>query len=304
VVVCDDALVRAGVVGAAVLICACVTTTSAVAPDEKLDPRFAYLYGRFQIRADDQPGPGRQSINFKVRCGDGREYMIHFTDTADVQVLKVEPARCALVSTQLTDGIVVTHHDDVAAADMLIHEFIAGRAYYLGDYFARGHYKQHFYWRSRSWAMAPADDRYEGTTAEMKRTFPGLAAWPTADKRLVVPKPASKPGAIVINDPTEPVMSPERIARIAPFVGRTFATPAACEAACPTGQCLPFRGEAGPAMTCIVRCNSDKDCSEGLACNCPDSGEPGGPTCHPIATTPTDRMARICLSVAAPTPAP
>ena len=59
-------------------------------------------------------------------------------------------------------------------------------------------------------------------------------------------------------------MSPERVARVAPFVRRTFATPASCEAACPTGQCLPFRGEAGPAMTCIVRCNTDKDCPAGL----------------------------------------
>jgi len=89
--VCDDAVVRAGGVAALVLICACATTTSAVAPDEKLDPRFAYLYGRFHIKADEQPGSfgGRQSIGLKVRCGDLREYTIWFTAKPDVQVLKV-----------------------------------------------------------------------------------------------------------------------------------------------------------------------------------------------------------------------
>jgi hypothetical protein len=303
--VCDDAVVRAGVVAALFLICACATTTSAVAPDEKLDPRFAYLYGRFHIKADEQPGSfgGRQSIGLKVRCGDLREYMIWFTAKPDVQVLKVYPARCALVSAHFTDGAILQWQENVEAADMLIHEFVAGRAYYLGDYFARGIHKQHFYWRSQSWAMDPAGDRYEGTTAEMKRTFAQLAGWPTADKRLITPKPVSKPGVVVIADAKEPVMTPERIARVAPFVGRTFATPAACEAACPTGQCLPFRGEAGPAMTCIVRCNGDKDCPEGLACNCPDSGKPGPASCHTIATTPADTMARICLSVEPATPA-
>jgi hypothetical protein len=300
---------RIGIVLSVALTCACATTTSAIAPDDKLDPRSAYLYGRFHIRADEQPGSFgiNQSIGFHVRCGDDRTYTIWFGTKRDVQVLKVHPARCALVSAVFTDGGIPRHTVSVEKGDMLIHEFVAGRAYYLGDYFARGifsltlhsTYSELF----RSWAMDPADDRYEGTTADMKQAFHNLAGLPTADARFIAPGHVPKPGAVVIKDPNEPPMSPERVARVAPFVRRTFATPASCEAACSTGQCLPFRGEAGPAMTCIVRCNTDKDCPDGLACNCPGGGDSDRQDCHSIATTPADQMARICLSVESATQA-
>jgi hypothetical protein len=90
-------------------------------------------------------------------------------------------------------------------------------------------------------------------------------------------------------------VSPDRAARLAGFTKRRYATPAECEAACPeNGDCFPFRSDEGPAMTCVVRCQADKDCPQGLACNCP-AGDGSG--CRAIASTPEDRMAGICLSV-------
>ena len=302
---------RAGIFGAVAVFAACATTTSAIGPDAEANPKYAYLYGRFFIKADEQEGSfvGHQQIVLRVWCRNGRQYSIAFSTKRDVQVLEVGPSSCALVEGVFTDqNGIVRHRQNVEPAKMLFHSYEAGKAYYLGDYFGRGIFSMtmhstynELFW---SWAMDSADDRYESTTADMKATFRNLAALPTADKRLVPPKPPPKRGAVVIDDPKDPPMTPERIARVAPFIKRTFSSPAACERACPKGQCLPFRGEAGAAMTCIVRCNADKDCPEGLACNCPNSEKPEGPGCQPIATTPADRMGRICLPIEEPAAPP
>jgi hypothetical protein len=176
-------------------------------------------------------------------------------------------------------------------------DFAGGHAYYLGDYTAKGAVESErkilytqLHW---SWEMEPDGDEYEDATGELQRRFPGLAALPTEDRTLIVkqPRPASTRAAL---RPGEAPLSPERARVLAPFIKRTFATPAECDAACPTGECLPFRGDDGPAMTCIVRCQADNDCPAGLDCNCPNSDSPG---CHPIAGTPSDPMHGFCLSV-------
>lgn len=146
------------------------------------------------------------------------------------------------------------------------------------------------------WAMSSAAiDRYQSTTAELKRVFPDLAALPDVDMRLIAEPPRKKGNGIGAS-PDEPPMSPQRVARIAPFINRSYATPAQCETACAAGQCLPYRGGGGPAMACVIRCDRDADCPQGLACNCPNGERGAGPDCHPIAATPKDPMARICLS--------
>jgi hypothetical protein len=300
--------VRAGIVGVVAVISACATTTSAIGPGHTPDPDHAYLYGRFFIKADEQEGSfvGHPQIVLRVWCRNSQQYSIAFSTKRDVQVLKVDPSRCALIGATFTDqNGIVRQRVNLEPKEMVFHDYAAGRAYYLGDYFARGilevSLRSSYTLTYLSWAMDPADDRLASTTAEMRTTFPNLAVLPIVDKRLVPPKPPPKRGAVVITDAKEPPMTPERIARVAPFIKRTFSSPAACEAACAKGQCLPFRGEAGAAMTCVIRCNTDKDCPDGLACNCPNDERPDGPDCHPIAVTPVDRMARICLpSEAAP----
>jgi hypothetical protein len=120
-------------------------------------------------------------------------------------------------------------------------------------------------------------------------------------RRSAVARPASRgvsPALPVASGPPTPggvePLSPERVAHIAPFTKRHFASPAECEAACPTGKCLPYRAEQGAAMACIVRCKVDSECPQGLACNCPATGGPG---CRSIAQVPGDPMDGICLSV-------
>lgn len=128
----------------------------------------------------------------------------------------------------------------------------------------------------------------------MKRAFPGFASLPTVDRRLIPARPR-KIGNGVKALPGEPSMSPERVAGLAPFISRDYATPALCEAACPNGQCLPYRAQSGPVIACVIRCDKDADCPAKMACNCPNAERPAGPGCHPIASTPTDAMSRVCL---------
>ena len=96
----------------------------------------------------------------------------------------------------------------------------------------------------------------------MKQTFPNLASLPTDDLRLI-PATERKRGNGIGASPGETPMLPARVAGLARFIGRSYATPAQCEAACPMGQCLPYRGESSPAVACVIRCNRNSDCPAG-----------------------------------------
>jgi hypothetical protein len=278
----------------------CAVPSSSISSDSRPDPKLAYVYGRFFVHAEGKPGglSSYPTIGMVIGCGHQQyEYTIRFLNTRDtVQLVPIYPGRCALMRMWRSDENGIPRGGgDLVPASPPFFDFEAGTAYYLGDYFAHAGidytYRNDRLKRYRAWDMDPADGRYQSTTADMKRTFPWFARWHTEEALLVPPRRTTKPGLVVIDDPGEPLMTPERIARVAPFVQRTFGSPAECERACPTGQCLPFRGESGPAMTCINRCKTDKDCPTGLACNCPD----GGADCQPIAEAPGDRMAKICL---------
>jgi len=278
----------------------CAVYTSGIHPDAAANAGEAYLYGRFYMNATptgDTDFGGKQSMGLVIRCQDGREYTFGSLDTRDIQVLAVRPSRCWLVEGVLADQNRIVRKR--LAADRSLQrplEFTAGRAHYVGDIFAKGDFWQHPGMEEWQWAWSPADDRYGSTTAEMRKAFPKLASLPTVDMRLF-PAAERKRDNGIAAAPGEPSMSPERVARVAPFIKRNYSSPAECETACPAGQCFPYRADAGPAMACVIRCDRDGDCPEGLACNCPNGEKSAGPACHPIATAPGDPMARICLSV-------
>jgi hypothetical protein len=289
------------------LSASCAHYTAGLSPTDKPTGASAYLYGRFRI---DAPGAllgmdGHQTMGFVMRCDDGSEYKLRFGRDRQVLVIAAKPARCALVEAIFTDADgVVKGRRSMSGHPPGGFALAAGTAYYLGDYFAEA--TRETQWKvvytdvHSRWQLTSTDDNYEGTTAEMKRTFANLAGLATENRFLVgrdrIPGDPRKHGGARPGTPDD-VVSPERAARLAGFTKRRYATPAECEAACPeNGDCFPFRGEEGPAMTCVVHCKSDKDCSGGLACNCPDGD---GTACRAIASTPEDRMAGICLSVEA-----
>ncbi|MFL5305968.1 MAG: hypothetical protein ACJ8F1_12185 [Polyangia bacterium] len=281
------------------IVAGCAVYTSGIRPDASLDPGSAYLYGRFFMKAtaNEAEFGGKQSIGLVIRCEDDSSYTFGSLDKQQLQVLQIKPSRCWLIEMVLADEdriIRKTVPFDPSLQRPL--DFAAGHAYYAGDYFGKADFAMSGTWKSWQWAMDPgATDRYQSTTAEMKRTYPNLAALPVVDLRLIPPQERKRDNGVGPS-PGEPPMSPDRVAAIAPFIKRSYRTPAECEAACPAGQCFPYRGESGPAMACVVRCDTDANCPQGLTCNCPNREKPAGPACHPIGAAPRESMARICLS--------
>jgi hypothetical protein len=289
----------------AVAVCGgCANFTSPMKASDPARPTSAFIYGRFEAQAPVGllSNDASQTLGFVIRCGDGSEYRIKFSTHKGIQVIEVKPSRCSFVEVFFTDGDSVVRKRELTPDNWSTpHEFVAGRAYYLGDF--HGTSTMTTTWMvvatkyEMRWGLDHWQDSYDTSTVEMQRAYPNLAALPTADNTLVPRRPGERrpklrgPGDPAIA-PGE-VMTPDRIARIASFSKRRYATPAQCEEACPMGECLPFRGDAGPAMTCVVRCKADKDCPAGLACNCAANS---GPACRPIATAPADPMDGLCLS--------
>lgn len=284
-----------------------------VRPDATVNPTEAYLYGRFQMKGPEAPGMTKHAlaVTFRMRCQDGHHHEFGSTAGREVQVLQIAPTRCWLLETIVKDRLLEERTIPVDPSLQRPLDFTAGRAHYLGDYFGKGESEdtRKFFlpgivaimtWTPARQEMflSTADDRYESTTAEMKRAYPNLERLPTVDTRLVLQEERKRDNGVTLAA-GEPALSPERVARLAPFIKRNYASPGECEAACPTGQCRPYRGESGPAIACVTLCNADKDCPDGLACNCPTSAGGPGTACHKIAGTAEDRMANICLSVEA-----
>jgi hypothetical protein len=278
-------------------LASCAGYTASIRRDDRASADSAYLYGRFFIESKSVPLglAGYQTMGLVLSCAGGATYTIRFANTKGVQVIKARPARCALTQVVYTDADGAVRRRSLPPRGWgRPQDFVAGYAYYLGDYTAVASFDSEWkvlytqlHW---GWDMEADADNYEETTEEMKRSFAGLAALPTENRRLA--PPARLPARN--GRPGEVAPSPQRVAGLAPFIKRTFTTPAECDAACPTGQCLPFRSEGGAAMTCVVRCKADKDCPAGLACNCPESE---GQDCRLIARTASDPMDGFCLSV-------
>jgi hypothetical protein len=286
----------------------CSNYTSSIKADAPLHAGSAYLYGRFFITSDTQGaaiGGTGMSMGLEIRCEDGATYTFGANDTRNVQVLEIAPSRCWLARAVFDSNNGMSRSSrraDPSTQRPL--DFTAGRAHYIGDYFAKATRTVILgLLASKSrleWSMNPAaGDQYQATTAEMQRAFPSLASLPTDDLRLIS-KAEHKGGNGIGPSPGEPPLSPVRVARLAPFIRRSYATPAQCEAACPSGRCLPYRSESGPAMACVIRCDRNADCPTGLGCNCPNNESPAGPDCHPIATTDNDPMDRMCLAIELP----
>jgi hypothetical protein len=282
------------------LVAGCAVNTKAVRTDQALDATSAYAYGRFIIKAApsdmalaDSSRPDNQTVGLLIRCNNGRTYPLLFSPERVVRVVKIQPAKCAIREIQYVDDMGIIRGSKPPPSPWVhLDYFAAGHGYYLGDFFAVASRERVQVYPARfllTWDMDPIDDHFAETTAEMRKHFKALAALPIHDKRLAPQRPAPKHG---LAGPDEPLMSPERISRLAGFVKTTFATPAACEAACGTGDCLPYRASSGAAMTCIVHCTTNGDCPTTMACNCHS-----GTDCQAVAETPGDSMEGICIPV-------
>ena len=240
---------------------------------------------------------GYQTMGLVISCDNGEAYTIRFSNQRQVQVIKIAPSRCALTEIVYTDpdgtikkrapppprgGARMTFSPDAPTTSATTPVPPAsspnGKSCTARSI---GH-----------WTMDPIDNafqNYDATTIDMQVAFRGLAALPTDDARLV-PRPRRP---LIEGAP----ISPEQAARIVRFTKRSYPGVDECRAACPTGQCIPFRGASGPEIACINRCTGDKDCPDGLACNCAGDERPG---CHTIAQAPGDHLDGLCLAPAGP----
>jgi hypothetical protein len=287
-----------GLIGLAVLS-GCAHYTAGVASNERASTSSAYLYGHFFVRTTKKGFgvDGYQTMGLVISCDNGEAYTIRFSNQRQVQVIKIAPSRCALTEIVYTDPDgAIKRRAPPPPPWRRAHDFQPGRAYYLGDYAGTASFESE--WKvvygtiNWSWTMDPIDNpfqNYDATTIDMQVAFKGLAALPTDDARLV-PRPRRP---LIEGAP----ISPEQAARIVRFTKRSYPGVNECRAACPTGQCIPFRGASGPEIACINRCTGDKDCPDGLACNCAGDERPG---CHAIAQAPGDHLDGLCLAPAGP----
>lgn len=286
------------------LVAGCAISAPAVRTDEALAPTVAYAYGRFIIKAEPTTmgDVGRlegQTIGLVLGCNDGATYPLLFRSERVVTVIKIQPASCALQEIEYVNPMGIIRRKQLPPPAW-IHStyFGAGHGYYLGDFFAIASHQPVQAGTLLHWDMDPVDGHFTETTAELREHFPALATLPLHDQRLAPERPPPKRGLAGAN---EPLMSPQRIARLAGFVKSTYPTPAACQAACRTGDCLPYRASSGAAITCIVHCTTNHDCPNNMACNC---SRHAGPDCRSVAETSEDPMEGICMPVGPePTPA-
>ena len=78
-----------------------------------------------------------QAMGLEFHCHDGATYAFGSKDTRDVQVLEIVPSKCWLVRSifDLGGGRYSAQADPEAQRPL---DFSAGRAHYVGDYFAKG----------------------------------------------------------------------------------------------------------------------------------------------------------------------
>jgi 5-hydroxyisourate hydrolase-like protein (transthyretin family) len=189
----DPMHLRTLVSGALLALAGCAHSTGLVDTDDGLDPKSAYLYGRFGVDAQDQAlaFAAHESIEFVFKC-DAREtpYRIRFSnDETDLQVIRIKPSRCEFVEVVCTDADGMTmRRISMAPGSLRNGVFRAGHAYYLGDFYGRASTRStpipfgtRVHWR---WAITDVQDAYPLTTAAMRRNYPSLSRLPTEDRML------------------------------------------------------------------------------------------------------------------------
>jgi hypothetical protein len=272
---------------------ACVHYTPMLPATYHPSADLAYLYGRFSIASESHAlaMDGYATMGFKLECTDGQTVTIRFSNRRRLQVFAVNPGACQMTQIVFSDADGgITGRRLAPRGWMAPRKFEPGRAYYLGDYAAEVTHQAKFPLTTEwHWGLTSEENDYAASTQEFAASFANFAGMPTEDKSFVSAAPRGRPRRRPAGVPSP---TPQQTARAAPLIGRTFPTMAACEADCTTGDCLPFRGPDGSAMTCIVYCRSDHDCPDRFTCNAGSADAPRTATTYPAEQPLTG----ICLA--------
>jgi hypothetical protein len=169
----------------------CAHYTPRIDPDDRLDPQSAYLYGRFRIDAKDSVlgMDSHESMGFAFKCENGSDYTIRFSNRRPLQVIRIKPSRCEFVEIVCTDADgVLLKRLPVAPGTLHDRQFLPGRGYYLGDFYAKATvqttpvlFATRIRWR---WGITDVQNNYQVTTEIMKEKFSNLSRLPTEDRML------------------------------------------------------------------------------------------------------------------------
>jgi hypothetical protein len=181
------------VVPAALQICAlgalagCASWTPNIGSGEKPTGQEAYLYGRFYIEAHKEALAldGHQTMGFVIKCASGQSYTLRFSNEEALSAIKVTPSTCSLSEFIYTnsDGRIRSRKN---APQTLMHDarFDAGKAYYLGDFYAETTTTVIGNTIQRNWNVKSAKDDYRNTSELLKARYPALSAVPTEDRMI------------------------------------------------------------------------------------------------------------------------
>jgi hypothetical protein len=165
----------------------CASYTPSITQDEKPTGLEAYLYGRFYIEAKSAALAldGHQTMGFVIGCASGDTYTFRFSNDSAIQVIKVAPSTCSLTEFVYTnaDGQIRSRKK---APEKLMRDvkFDAGKAYYLGDFYAEATTTVVGTTSYSNWNIKTVRNDYTNTSAALKAFYPNLAKLPTENRMI------------------------------------------------------------------------------------------------------------------------
>jgi hypothetical protein len=176
----------------------CAHYTASVDMDTVPTGREAYLYGRFELETEEPErllDKSHSALGFAVECDDGEAYVLRFMVSNPLQVIAIEPSSCVITELLFTNNWQHVLQRTPAPTQLMPRVRLeAGKAYYLGDFFASISLRpQGENVVLKSWDVHFVRHDYRATTRIMKAWWPGLARLETKD--IMTAPPTDSPYA-------------------------------------------------------------------------------------------------------------
>lgn len=172
---------------AVVALAGCAAQTPSITQEEKPTGQEAYLYGRFyiEVKSEKLALDGHQMMGFVIKCGSKDTYTFRISSESALQVIKIAPSTCSLAEFVYTDpdGKVTSR---MRAPEKLMEDvrFEAGKAYYLGDFYAEPSVPGANKRTPNVWEIKTVRNDYSNTSAALKALYPNLAKLPTENRMI------------------------------------------------------------------------------------------------------------------------
>jgi len=178
---------RISTVSTLAAVIGCAAQTLSVTQSEKPTGQEAYLYGRFfvEVKEGKLALDGHQTMGFVIKCASGETYTFRSSSDNVLQVIKIAPSMCSLTEFVQADadGQVRSR---TRAPEKLMRDvkFEAGKAYYLGDFYAEVSTTPVGKSVSSVWSIKTVRNDYTSTSAALRAAYPNLAKLPTENRMI------------------------------------------------------------------------------------------------------------------------